>query len=184
MLDDLFKNLHKEFHERIEEMQRSKGLRIWILHILDQHGPKNGVEIMDAVQAHHEDIHRRFRKDDVNHRHQRDHIHSKRPSPGSVYPMLKKMVDEGLIVKIEDGKYDLTGKGQDIIHKLFGHPFFKSHGEQIDRGALAIENALTEIDGYVSYLGDIKKEKLMPHEELINELSERFMKIRESLQEK
>lgn len=185
MLDNLFKNIHEEFHEKIEEMQKSKGLRIWILHILDQHGPKNGVEIMDSVQAHHENIHRILQKDDINHKHHRGHIHSKRPSPGSVYPMLKKMVDEGLIVKREDGRYDLTEKGQKIIHKLFGfgHPFSRSHEKRMDRGTFAIESVLTEIDGYISYLEDVKREKLILHTKLIDELNERFKKIRESLQE-
>ncbi len=169
-----WRNLHEKFHETIEEMQKSKGLRIWILHILDQHGPKNGVEIMDAVQSHHEDIHRM---------HNGCHEYSKRPSPGSIYPMLKKMVDENLIARREDGRYELTDKGKKIIDKLFGHPFFRSHGKQMDRGEFAIKSALTEIDGYVSYLEDIKREKLILHEELIEELSERLKKLRESLQD-
>lgn len=167
-----WKNLHEKFHERIEEMQRSRGLRIWILHVLDEHGPKNGVEIMDAVQTHYEGIHR----------HHGSYRHSNRPSPGSLYPMLKKMVTEGLIAKREDGRYELTEKGHKIIHKLFGHPFFRSNGKKMDRGAMAIENALAEIDDYVSYLEDIKKEKLTHHEELIGLLSERLEKIKDSLQ--
>jgi DNA-binding PadR family transcriptional regulator len=168
-----WKNLHEKFHERIEEMQKSRGLRIWILHVLDEHGPKNGVEIMDAVQTHHEWIHR------VPHG---SHRHSKRPSPGSIYPMLKKMVDEELIVKMDDGRYDLTDKGQEIVYKIFGH-LHRGHGKNMDRGSLAIENALMEIDGYVSYLEDIKKEKLITHKEQIEILSERLKKISESLQE-
>lgn len=176
-----WKNLHEKFHERIDEMQKSRGLRIWILHILDQHGPKNGVEIMDAVQSHHEEMHKIIEKNDLK-GYCKDHGHSKRPSPGSIYPMLKKMVEEELLIKREDGRYELTEKGQMIIQKLFGHPFFRSH-KRMDRGALAIEEALTEIDGYVSYLEDIKREKLVPHEELIELLSERLKKLSESLKE-
>lgn len=179
MWDDLWKNLHERFHERIDEMQKSRGLRIWILHVLDEYGPRNGVEIMDAVQKHHE----RFQQmHHGGHRHHGCNKHSKRPSPGSVYPMLKKMVDEELIVKREDGRYDLTDKGQKIVYKIFGH-WHGRHGKNIDRGAFAIESALIEIDGYVSYLEDIKKEKLTPHEEHIEVLSERIKKIKESLQE-
>ncbi|MGA2676463.1 MAG: hypothetical protein ACLQG5_05555 [Methanobacterium sp.] len=57
---DKFKDLHQNFHERIGEMQKLGGLRIWIIHTLDENGPQNGVEIMDSVQAHHEGLHQIF----------------------------------------------------------------------------------------------------------------------------
>lgn len=164
---DAFKNLHNEFHERMEQMQRFGGMRILILHVLDENGPKNGVEIMDSIQVHQESC--------TMSRH--GHRHS-RPSPGSLYPMLKKMVKEGLISKREDGKYELTEKGNKTINKLYGR--FKPH-EKMDRGEYSITRALTEIEGYISYLEDIKEEKLAPHAELIGELSERLKKLNESL---
>ncbi len=169
---DKLKDLHK-FHERIEEMQKLGGLRIWILHVLDEYGSKNGVEIMDAVQVHQEGLHQT---------HRRCHRTSKRPSSGSIYPMLKKMVSEGLITKKEDGRYELTEKGQEINYKIFRH-FEGFHGKHIDRGTYAIENILIEIDGYVSYLEDIKREKLVPHREMIGLLNERIKKINESIHE-
>lgn len=177
---DVFKNFHKEFHERMEQMQRFGGLRIWILHVIDEHGPVNGVEIMDAIQAHQEAVEKMATFDKMSCRgpkHSRKH---QRPSPGSVYPMLKKMVNEGLIVKREDGKYELTEKGREINYKLAGR--FGSHGK-MDRGEISIRKALTEIEGYVSYLEDIKEEKLASHGELIEELSERLKKIKQSLPE-
>lgn len=166
---DAFKNLHKEFHEKMEQMQQFGGLRILILHVLDENGPGNGVGVMDAIQAHHESCksHRRHR--------------SPRPSPGSVYPMLKKMVNEGLLTKREDGKYELTEKGNKVINKLYGR--FKPH-EKIDRGEYSIAKALTEIEGYISFLEDIKEEKLVPHEEIIEELSGRLKNIEQSLQDR
>ncbi len=166
---DAFKNLHKEFHEKMEQMQRFGGLRILILHVLDENGPGNGVEIMDAIQAHHESC--------KSHRGHRP----PRPSPGSVYPMLKKMVNEDLLTKREDGKYELTEKGNKVINKLYGG--FKPH-EKMDRGEYSITKSLTEIEGYISYLEDIKEEKLVPHEEIIGELSERLKNIKKSLQNK
>jgi DNA-binding PadR family transcriptional regulator len=170
---DKFKDLHQNFHERIEEMQKLGGLRIWILHVLDEQGPQNGVEIMDAVQAHHDGLHQTYF---------RGQKHSKRPSPGSIYPMLKKMVSENLISKRNDGRYDLTEKGREMSDKIFKR-FQGFHGKHIDRGSLAIENILTEIDSYVSYLEDIKKEKLAPHEELIGLMSERLKNIHDSIHE-
>ena len=121
---DSFKNLHREFHEKIEEMQRFGGLRMWILHVLDEHGPANGVEIMDAIQSHQEGMEMMAWKLRGRGRHG-----PPRPSPGSVYPMLKKMVDEDLIIKQEDGKYELTEKGEKIVDKWAGRMrHHKDHG--------------------------------------------------------
>ncbi len=184
---DKFSSL-KDVHDRLEELGRLGGLRIWIIHALED-GPKNGVEIMDAIQEHHEAMHKmhneRMRWTDNKHYDQ--HLQkrmkhaSRRPSPGSVYPMLKKMVAEDLIAKQEDGRYKLTDKGQEMDYKIFGQ--FKSRAGQMDRGARAVERSLNEISSYISYLEDIKKEKLMPHEERIGELSERLKKMKDSLKE-
>ncbi len=179
---DSLRNLHGKFHERIEEMQRLGGLRIWILHVLDD-GPKNGVEIMDSIEQHYDEIGKMRRGDDRFNKHIRHSMkHApKRPSPGSVYPMLKKMVDENLIIKGEEGKYELTDKGKQIAYKVFGH--LKPHNKHMDRGAVAVEHILTEMDSYVSYLEDIKRERLIQHEELIDDLSIRLKNIKKSLHE-
>ena len=164
---DAFKNLHNEFHERMEQIQKFGGLRLLILHVLDENGPRNGVEIMDDVQAHHEacKMTRRGRG-------------TLRPSPGSVYPMLKKMVNEDLIKKQENGRYSLTEKGNKIIDKLSGRT---GYHHKMDRGEYSIKKSLTEIEGYVSYLEDIKEEKLVPYEEVIGELIKRLIIVKESL---
>lgn len=180
---DSFKNLHDKFHENIEEMQRLRGLRIWIIHVLDD-GPKNGVEIMDSIQEHYEQMHQMRGMGYNKHRSRHLHHtmkHTSRPSPGSVYPILKKMVDESLINKREDGRYELTSRGQEISNKLFGH--FRKYARERDPGEFAVKNALNEIDGFVSYLEDIKKEKLILHEDLICDLCERLDNIKESLYE-
>ena len=171
-----WKNLHEKFHESIEEMQKLRGLRILVIHVLED-GPKNGVEIMDSIQEHHEKFQHRHNN---RHFHHMKH-HSKRPSPGSVYPILKKMVDENLISKCEDGRYELTEKGRDITNKLFGN--LRSKRNQTEQGAFAVKNALIEIDGYVSYLEDIKNEKLVLHEELIDDICSRFNNLRDSIRE-
>lgn len=169
---DTFRNFHLECHEKIEEMQRFGGLRIWILHVLDEHGPANGVEIMDAIQEHQEDL-----KLMGFGRRSRGHS-PHRPSPGSVYPMLKKMVEEDLLNKGEDGKYALTEKGESIVQKLTGR---LKHFKERERGIISIEIVLEEMAGYLSYLEDLKKSKLEPDKETIAKLSERLNKIEESL---
>jgi len=164
---DAFKNLHSEFHERVEQIQKFGGLRILILHVLDENGPRNGVEIMDDIQAHHEACKMTRR----GHR-------TPRPSPGSVYPMLKKMVNEDLIIKQKDGRYSLNEKGHSIIDKLSGST---GYHHKMDRGEYSIKKSLREIEGYVSYLEDIKEEKLVPYEEMIGELIKRMTIVKESL---
>jgi DNA-binding PadR family transcriptional regulator len=37
-----------------------------------------------------------------------------RPSPGLIYPLLGRLLEEGLIEEIDNGKYKITGKGLDI----------------------------------------------------------------------
>ena len=173
---DSLKNLHEKFHESIEEMQKLRGLRILVIHVLED-GPKNGVEIMDSIQDHHE----KFHKIQNRHLHHQMKHHSQRPSPGSIYPILKKMVDEDLISKCDDGRYELTKRGKDITYKLFGSMRPKS--KRTEQGAFAVKNALIEIDGYVSYLEDIKNEKLILHEEIIDDICSRINNIRDSIHE-
>ena len=164
---DKLKDLHKDYHERIDEMQNLGGLRIWIIHVLDEQGPKNGVELMDAVQSHYIGLKKPHHK----------HRHSKRPSPGSVYPMLKKMVDEHLINKMEDGKYELTKKGQEKSYKIFRH----FHGNHLNLSISAIENTLTEMDSNITYLENVKVEELASHKDLIENLNNRLNQIFESV---
>ena len=170
---DTFSNFHRECHERMEEMQRFGGLRIWILHVLDEHGPENGVEIMDAIQEHYKTMELMLNRRPGGHR-------SYRPSPGSVYPMLKKMVNENLISKRDDGKYELTEKGEKVVSKLAGR--LKHH--HIENNIISVKTVLKEMNGYVSYLEDIKRSKLIDHEVMIEKLIERLKKIEESLKEK
>jgi len=171
-----FKNLHDKFHEKIEEMQKLGGLRIWIIHVLDE-GPKNGVEIMDAIEEHHKMMEQRQLTDERFRKHM---MHSmKRPSPGSVYPMLKKMVEEELIIKIDDGKYKLTEKGQKIASSFFGR--FRPREANMDRCVMVVESALAEIEGQVAFLESIKPEKLGQYKERIETINEKIEGIVRSL---
>ena len=156
-------------------MQKLRGLRIIIIHVLED-GPMNGVEIMDSIQEHHEKFHQMHRIGNNKHLNK-----AHRPSPGSVYPILKKMVDEDLIIKLDDGSYELTNKGKDITSKLFGN--LRRNVKPKEQGAFAVKNALMEINGYVSYLEDIKYEKLILHEELIDDICSRMNTIRDSIHE-
>ncbi len=164
----------RDVYGNIEEVSRLGPLRIWILQVLDK-GPKNGVEIMDAIHELHKQVHH-MRGEIVMHPLNRGHITSRRPLPGSIYPMLKKMVKEELIIKQEDGRYKLTENGQKTIYNIIGTTDTDRYN-----GDNAIENAIKEIDNYSSFLEDVKTEKLQAYEKQINIIIERLKKIKESL---
>ena len=160
-------------------MREVGGLRMWILHVIGEFGPSNGVEIMSNVQKHYDLQFQWHRKGTHVHPHHEGDVQSKRLLPGSVYPMLKKMVSEGLITKQDDGKYDLTEDGQIIVTNLFEH--FRSRNEHMDRGVLSVENSLEAMNWHVSYLEELDKDKIAPNKESIDLLIERLKKIKESL---
>ena len=41
-----------------------------------------------------------------------------RPSPGLIYPMLGRLLEEGLIVETDCGRYTITPKGEDIASDI------------------------------------------------------------------
>ena len=160
-------------------MRQVGELRMWILHVIDENGPSNGVEIMSNVQKHYDLQFQWHPKGTHKHPHREGNVQSKRLLPGSIYPMLKKMVSEGLITKHHDGKYDLTDDGQILITNLFEH--FQSRNEYMDRKTISIENSLEAMNWYVSYMEDVDKEKIAPHKKSIDLLIERLKKIEASL---
>ncbi len=73
-------------------------LKIFILKKLEQ-GPKTGYQLMKIFQE----------------------VTGRKPSPGSVYPALKELKDNGYVKVLEqDGRkiYSLTGKGRKLVEKI------------------------------------------------------------------
>lgn len=132
------------------ETKRRRGLRTWVISMLER-SPKNGAELMEEIE-----------------------LLTKgwwRPSPGSMYPLLESMVQEQLIRKREDGKYELTQKTKEE----FGWPY-GSHGAQ----PRTVEDMLREIEGYASYFEDLSKSdkaRIDAHKERIKDLAERLAAI-------
>jgi uncharacterized circularly permuted ATP-grasp superfamily protein len=96
--------------------------------------------------------------------------------------MLKKMVEEDLVTKGDDGRYKLTVHGQDTAQKIFGH-FQGMHRQRKGPRVFTVEDALTQIDSYISYLEDIKMERLVPYEEQMKALLKRFNQVIGTIQE-
>lgn len=110
--------------------------------------PKNGVELIDGVEA----MTRGWW----------------RPSPGSVYPLLERMAEEGTIRKRDDGRYELTAKANAELEVSFG-PRFRSprNGEQ----------AVLELQSLISLVEDLikaKPEELNLQKEKLRDLARRL----------
>ena len=178
-MSNIKERLSKIHKKGVSGMKQVGELRMWILHVIDENGPSNGVEIMSNVQIHYDSQFQLHHKGTHKHPHQEGKIQSKRLLPGSIYPMLKKMVTEGLISKQDDGKYDLTEDGQTVITNLFEH--FQSRNQNMNHKMVSIENSLEAMNWHISNLEDSDKEKIAPYIESIELLIKRLKKIESSL---
>ena len=104
---------------------RRRGLRQWVVHILAR-GPKNGAEVMDAMEAMSQGWWR--------------------PSPGSVYPILEDLGHDGILRRKDDGRYELTARGRDETAWATG--FMGGH-------ARAPKEVVDEMTSYTTYLEDL-----------------------------
>lgn len=101
-----------------------RGLRPLVYHLLSQ-GPKTGAELMDEIER----LSRGFW----------------RPSPGSVYPLLDEMTQEGVLKRGTDGRYTLSGPSPH--ERGWGPGRF---------GPRNVEEAVAELRGIVAYLEDLR----------------------------
>ena len=132
---------------------KRRDLRFTILAVL-RNGSKNGAEIMDAVD--------------------RMTFGMWRPSPGSLYPMLQKMVDENLIKKDESGSYSLTEESGNWFGMGHFHNPFSANSPR------NFEEAVDEINGLVNFLEDIKSNgsnKFKENKEELDKIAERIKKL-------
>ena len=108
-------------------MHRKRGLRMWILSMLAA-SPKNGVEIMREIESATQGWWR--------------------PSPGSVYPVLEQLTKDGLVHKMDDGRYELTSKASDEMAWPFAMGPTKPQ---------TVDEMLSEMTSYVSYFEEMAK---------------------------
>jgi DNA-binding PadR family transcriptional regulator len=113
--------------------------------------PKNGVEIMNEIE-----------------------ITTRgwwRPSPGSVYPVLEQLSKEGLVRKRDDGRYELTEKGDSEFDEW--GPF----AGRRKRAAQSVDDMLSEIGSFVSYFEEMKSSdsaEIAKRSGIIKELRDRL----------
>lgn len=144
---------NKDMIKNLTRMRRWGGLRYVALYSLSQ-APKNGAEIMDEVE--------------------RMSMGAWRPSPGSIYPLLNNLQEEGMIRKREDQRYELTSTGAEEIG-------FSGHRQTHHNATYSMEGALDELESYVSYLEDLPRDRLKPAEARLARISERLQRLKESL---
>lgn len=89
----------REPHHPYKWFVRRRGLKYIILYLLSSHGPLTGAQIIDEIE--------------------RLSMGFWRPSPGSVYPALEELENEGLIkvARVEGTKkyYEITESGKQFI---------------------------------------------------------------------
>ncbi|MGD0477949.1 MAG: PadR family transcriptional regulator [Nitrososphaerales archaeon] len=127
-----------------------RGLRHWILYILKD-SPKTGAEVMDAMESMSQGWWR--------------------PVPGSVYPLLESMKNDGVVRRLEDKKYELTNQGREEADWS---------GQFRQASPRSAEEALDQISNYISYLEDLagsKGAKLAADSRKLKELKERLGKL-------
>ena len=133
-----------------------KGLRRWILYIVKD-APKSGAEIMDIMESNLQGWWR--------------------PSPGSIYPLLKKMVDEGTLSRSHDDKYSLTPAGREEVDRPW--PWF----DRPSPAPRSVEGAIEVLSSYTSYLEDLARtndKSVLANTDHIRELGARLSKLGET----
>src|SRR5438309_919788 len=96
-------------------MHRKRGLRGWIVSILAS-APKNGAESMDEIETMTQGW--------------------RRPSPGSVYPLLEPMTEEDLVRKRDEVKFPFHGRAR----SGFRRAYHKGHDAATPTGKLEVPN--------------------------------------------
>jgi DNA-binding PadR family transcriptional regulator len=134
-------------------MHRKRGLRMAVVSMLSG-SPKNGVELMDEIEKMTQGWWR--------------------PSPGSIYPLLEQLTQDGMVRKREDGRYELTEKAGEELEWSFG-PSFRKHP--------SLEEMFGEISGFVSYIEDLKRtdpQSAKGYADRMKDLSQRLSALADS----
>ena len=126
------------------------GLRHMVLYALAQ-GPKNGVEIMNTIESMC--------------------FGTYKPSPGSVYPLLGKLAEEGLIKKSTDGRYEITAAGLESGD-------YQWHWQWWDHGPYTPYNVIGDIESNVRFLEDAGAEKLVTYADRLDAVIARLQKLK------
>ncbi|MFP3304004.1 MAG: PadR family transcriptional regulator [Nitrososphaeria archaeon] len=121
----------------------------WIILMLLANGEKTGAELMKEIE--------------------KLSFGFWRPSPGTIYPTLYKLIKEGYIVRLENGKYALSEKGKDEVKGF----------EPITAESFTIDHTLEILESYVYYLKDLDKQEIAKRRDKIKEIAKSLEAIAE-----
>lgn len=97
-----------------------------------------------------------------------------KPSPGSIYPLLSRMEEDGYIVRNQDGRYQITELGKDevTVRRDVWRNFspFAAPSSQ--------EDMLQEMDAYTTYFEDLGAE-IEPYRARLSKINEKLSRILE-----
>jgi DNA-binding PadR family transcriptional regulator len=118
-------------------------LRHWIIYVLKD-SPKTGAEVMDAMESMSQGWWR--------------------PAPGSVYPLLESMKNDGVVRRLEGKKYELTDQGREESEwpKQLRQVSPRSAEEALDQiyGALRIKGFTAEQVDKTIYLKPLRDARI------------------------
>ncbi|EQD79392.1 PadR-like family transcriptional regulator, partial [mine drainage metagenome] len=107
-----------------------RGLRHYVLELLNEK-PMKGSEMMAAI---YEKTMNRWK-----------------PSPGSIYPLLKNLESLELVTRSENGTYSITEAGkQEISYRREVMRGFGARGQPA-----SVKDMLIDIENYVNYFNDV-----------------------------
>lgn len=131
--------------------RKKRGLRSWVMMILRRQ-PRNGAEIIDDMEV-------------MTHGWWR-------PSPGSVYPLLEEMVQDGTLRKRPDSRYELANPS-DLD--------FWTRGWPMGSGPRTPDDILRELSGLTAYLEDLRRSQpaaTAPIQPELDAVADRLRKLR------
>ncbi len=112
-----------------------RGLRHYVLELLNEK-PMKGSEIMTAISD--------------------KTMNRWKPSPGSIYPLLRNLESLELVTRNENGTYSITETGkQEISYRREVMRGFGGRGQPA-----TVKDMLVDMENYVNYFNDVPEEVL------------------------
>lgn len=88
--------------------------------------------------------------------------HNWRPSPGSIYPTLQLLADEGMVDITEDGgkrRYELTDAGRAAAAKHEGTPPWEQIARDVDPADVSLRDAIGQLMGATAQVANAASER-------------------------